>query len=163
MIKLENILKPGDALLYAPSSIFGWVIAVKTGSKRSHMEIYAGNGMSVASRDGIGVGKFPLRTANLAAIFRPPAQYNHRESMTWFETVNGQKYDWKGLLVTTLAVNQGSLDRMFCSEYATRHYRRGNVEPFQKEFDADRVVPMFYELSSQFTPITFTQSDLENA
>src|SRR3712207_7174694 len=46
-------------------------------------------------------------------------------------SVVGQKYDWFGLLAFTSARFQGQENgRMFCSEFATRYLRAGNVDPF---------------------------------
>src|SRR5688500_1194148 len=90
-------LRQGDCLLYAPNSFWSYAIAVKTWNKVSHCEGYAGKGESVASRDGIGVGRYELRTKGLVYVLRPPAAFDVDRAMRWFATVNGQKYDWLGL------------------------------------------------------------------
>lgn len=154
---MPHELQPGDCLLYRPNSIMGWVIAVKTWTAISHVEIYTGDLTSVASRDGIGVARYPLRRSNLAYVRRPSCKIpstniQHPEkhqvpgldfarAMRWFRTVNGQKYDWKGLLCFTLAVHQGSMDRMFCSEFATRWYRKAGFDALAPEINADHVAP----------------------
>ena len=149
----KNLI-PGDCLLYSRtpflSSRLGWffglVINIKTWSKFSHVEIYAGNGMSFASRDGVGVGLYPFRHEQLAKVRRPSAlDYDHKKASHWSSRVIGQKYDWLGLLCFTLAVAQGAKDRMFCSEFATRWYRNAGLEPFNKEIDADKVSPAQFD------------------
>src|SRR2546430_7436827 len=105
-------LQPGDALLYRPSTFFGWIIALKTWTRISHIEIYAGGGLSVASRNGIGVGKYPLRLDNLARVRRPRGLFFLDRAMTWFQTVDGHKYDYWGLLVFAFARRKGASDKM---------------------------------------------------
>lgn len=145
-----NDLIPGDCLLYrrtpfAKSKLgwfFGLVINIKTWSRFSHVEIYAGNGKSFASRDGVGVGLYSYRADELAEVRRPSAlRYDHLKAVKWFDTVNGQKYDFMGLLCFTLAVMQGAKDKMFCSEYAVRHYRSAGLEVLNPDDDADKAAP----------------------
>jgi hypothetical protein len=135
-------LQPGDVLLYAPSSFWTYAIAVKTWNKVSHCEIFIGEGQSVASRDGIGVGQFPLRTSGLTHVVRPP-RVDMGVAMAWFDEVNGQGYDWWGLTRFILwgATPANNPDKMFCSEFATRWLRRGGAEPFAPNVDADAVAP----------------------
>lgn len=150
---LQSKLQNGDALLYTPSGIFGWIIAMKTWHKVSHVEVYSGDGFSVASRDGEGVGIYNYRADGLCAVLRPNGFYHHEAAMRWFDTVDGQKYDWKGILVFSMAVRQGAQDRMFCSEFATRLYRAGGLEPFQTDEDADHIAPFQFLTSPRFDRI----------
>lgn len=140
----------GDCLLYRRTPFtrspvgwfFGFVINRKTWSKFCHVEVYDGEGKSLASRDGKGVGRYPLRLSELAEVRRPSAlNFSHEIGARWFNKVEGQKYDWKGLLCFTLAVKQGALDRMFCSEFATRFYRAAGLELFNPDDDADKISP----------------------
>jgi hypothetical protein len=135
--------RQGDCLLYSPSDLFGWIIAVKTWSSRAcHVEVYIGNGESVASRNGIGVGVYPVRTSQLSEVRRPNRPFTYRNAMDWFYLkANGEKYDWLGLLVFWLAVRKGAMDRMFCSEFATRFYRHGGFSVVAPDWDADMVAP----------------------
>jgi hypothetical protein len=146
-------LLPGDILLYRPASAFGWLIAFKTWNRISHVETYVGDGKSAASRDGKGVNVYPLRTAQLQMVRRPKIPFNIRRAMAWQSCVNGQGYDWKGLLVFALAVQEGSRDRMFCSEHATRFARRGGITPFAPAYDADRVAPATFLTSAAYDTV----------
>jgi hypothetical protein len=147
-------LQPGDCLLYRPNSFFGWLIAVKTFNRISHVEVYRGEHLSYASRDGVGVGLYRLRRAQLARVLRPAGPFDNAAARRWFwQEADGQKYDWLGLLCFTLAVKQGASDRMFCSEFATRFYRAGGLEPFQPDYDADHVPPSYFLSSGAFTTI----------
>jgi hypothetical protein len=149
----KSMLEVGDSLLYygqaAPnnfknskSDLVSLAIAVKTGYWLSHIEIYAGEDMSFASRNWIGVDKYPLRMDGLVAVRRPRQGLDLIGSERWFKsTARGQGYDFKGLLCFYLAANHGSQNKMFCSEFALRFYRMGFFEPFNPEMDADRTAP----------------------
>lgn len=155
------MLKPGDCLLYTRTPwrasklgwFFGMVINIKTWSRFSHVEIYKGGGYSMASRDGIGVDLFPLRVEQLAKVRRPGPAYSHSEAKAWFETVKGQKYDWLGLLCFTLAVKQGAQDKMFCSEYGVRHYRRGGLAVINPKIDADKASPAQLDMTTELEDV----------
>jgi hypothetical protein len=143
------MLKPGDTLLYFQQSAFDWLVALKTWNFVAHCEIYVGSGQSVASRQG-GVNLYPLRLDGLAYIRRPIMPFDFSSAMNWFSVpynprtgrgIEGQKYDYLGLLCFTLAVRQGSPHRMFCSEFATRWYRRAGLYVVAQDYDADRVAP----------------------
>jgi uncharacterized protein YycO len=150
----SKILKPGDCLLYRASGFFGHLISLKTWSHFSHVEVYIGNNKSVASRDGIGVNEYTLRLENLGFILRPNRDFNIKKALKWFHDIaKGQRYDWKGILVFTLAAKQGSLDRMFCSEFATRFYRNGDFNPFNINYNADRIAPSNFLISPNFDEI----------
>lgn len=144
-----NSLLPGDCLIYRPSGVFGWLTAVKTWCRcAGHVEGYCGDGVSVASRNGIGVNSYAVRLEGLSRVLRPVCaspdgdRFDFEDALGWFRaTACGQKYDWKGLLCFTLAVRQGAADRMFCSEFLTRWYRAGGFQPFAREWDADEVAP----------------------
>jgi hypothetical protein len=144
MVKFEiDLLQPGDTLLYFSHSLIDWCIALKTWTKVAHVEIYAGNKTSYASRNGIGVNQFSFRPDGLAAVLRDRDIGDWESGVAFFKKCQGQKYDWKGLLCFTLAVHQGALDKQFCSEFWTRFKRAEQLEPFNKEWDADRVPPSF--------------------
>jgi hypothetical protein len=139
----KSILRPCDTILYFSRDLIDWAIALKSWTKVAHVEWYRGDDVSYASRNGVGVGRYFLRTDGIAAVLRPKRCVNLPAIDAWFETVNGQKYDWKGLLCFTLAVRQGAKDKMFCSEFWTRLQRAGWNEPFNPSWDADRVPPSF--------------------
>jgi len=146
-----SAIKPGDCLLYKPNGFFGWLIAVKTWNKVSHCEVYNGGGISFASRDGIGVNSYLFRRKQLAYVLRPKTPVNLDAARRWFlADACGQKYDWKGILVFSLAVKQGAKDKMFCSEFLTRFYREGNFHPFSESYDADHIAPAQFLQSPEF-------------
>jgi hypothetical protein len=148
-------LQPGDVLLYFDRrSVVDWAIALKTYTRLSHIEIYTGNGMSVASRNGIGVNRYPLRKADLVCVRRCLGPLDLQFAEYWFTTTaRGQKYDFKGLLCFTLAVQQGSPDKMFCSEFALRWLRKANVQPFNPDQDADKTPPSLFWVTRQLETV----------
>jgi hypothetical protein len=135
-----TVVEPGDCLIYRPSTIFGWIIAVKTWNRFSHVEAYFGRTWSIGARQK-GVNYYPFDVEHLARVMRPKRRFDMPKAMLWFKGVVGQKYDYLGLLCFTLAVRQGDQNKMFCSEWMTRWYRSGGFEPFQPEVDADHVAP----------------------
>jgi hypothetical protein len=161
-----NMLERGDSLLYygesspyfhnAPpqAGIVDWVISTKTGYYLSHIEIYQGHNESVASRNGIGVNRYPLRLDGLVCVRRPMGRIDFKLADKWFKSsAKGQGYDFKGLLCFYLAVKQGSPNKMFCSEFATRWYRHAGIEPFNREVDADRVAPCEFWKTAAFSTV----------
>ncbi len=106
MKPLPNLL-PGDLLLYnTPGSLVDCVIRLKTWSVAAHCECYIGESRSLASRNGIGVGNYPLRIEGLIAVLRPKQPFGRTRALEWFKTVDGQKYDFLGLLCFSLAVRR---------------------------------------------------------
>lgn len=134
-------LRPADVLLYRGGGIFSAIIRVKTWSHYSHCEVNDGRGVSVASRDGKGVGRYAHRADGLSVVLRPYADFRLEAARAWFETVDGQGYDWLGLLAFSSAKLQGKDNgRMFCSEFTTRYLRAGGIDPF-RGYDADGIAP----------------------
>jgi len=123
--------------------LIDYAIALKSWTYVAHVELYRGEGWSYASRNGIGVNKYLLRTTDVAAVLRCRTPLNLEAIDRYFETVKGQKYDWLGLLCFTLAVKQGSPNKQFCSELWTNLQRAGFNEPFNSNWSADRTPPSF--------------------
>lgn len=144
-----TIVQPADCLVYRPSSLFGWVIAVKTWTKVSHVEAYFGRGWSLGARED-GVNYYRFRQDHLCRILRPTMPFDMPQAMGWFGSVIHQKYDYLGLLCFTLAVRQGAQNKMFCSEWLTRWYRAGSFEAFSPEYDADHIAPAQFLQSPHF-------------
>lgn len=142
MFNILEFIKPGDTILYnTPWDFVDWAIRVKTWSVAAHCEGYVGNGLSVASRNGIGVGEYDFRKEGVVAVLRPVHPFNIDKAMEWFKTVDGQGYDFLGLMAFFLAARQSSPDKMFCSEFLTNWYRAGGFQVIQKNWDADKVAP----------------------
>lgn len=143
------MLQPGDILLYDGPGLFSWLIKLKTGQLYSHCEVYRGAGQALASRNGIGVGEYALRTKDLVAVLRPLFALDMPTGYRWFlEEANGQGYDWFGLLNFWWAKWKGRKNkRMFCSEFVLRFYRAAGLPLFPITVDADGISPGELELS----------------
>ena len=147
-------LLPGDVLLYRGRGFWSWAIRVKTWSDVSHCECYIGGGKSVASRDGVGVGTYPLRLEGLVAVLRPKAPFDLAAALAWHATVEGQGYDWVGLMNFYVGKWRGKENgKQFCAEQTTRFQRHGTIEPFHPEFDADCVAPGMFFSSAAYTHV----------
>ena len=172
-MKIPDDLLPGDHLLYFENSFVDWVIAIKTCCYgASHIEVFDRNDVfirrdelgsdtgvvtmpggktSLASRNGIGVGRYPFRRKGLSYILRPSV-WDHVAATAWFERyANGQRYDFLGLLCFTLAVKRGSPDRMFCSEFARNLDRPASLKSFSPWTPGDKVSPGAYLLAPGFS------------
>lgn len=140
------LLKPGDVLLYNAPSLVDWVIDTKTGSDVAHVEVYFGEGQSLASRNGIGVNAYALRTDGLVYVRRPKTFFDQTTAGQWFETVRGEGYNFLGLLqFDNIPLNQPN--HLFCSAFATLLLRSAGVEVFAPDFPAGKVSPRDFKLS----------------
>ncbi len=144
-------LQPGDVLLYRPSSLFGWAIRIKSGSAISHVEVYADEGFSVASRDGKGVARYPLRPEQLSVILRPTEPFYLAPALAWFKQHEGEPYGWLDLLdFFSLNVNGPG---MVCSPFVTEFLRAGGIPVFGT-FPAIRVFPRDFLTSEYLKDVT---------
>ena len=157
----------GDVLLYAPRGLYGFIIATKTWSNYGHCEVFDG-ATSLASRDHIGVGRYPRRASGLRTILRCRKPLDMAAALRWFASVDGQAYDWLGLLSFTAARLQGfDNEAQFCSEFVARFIRRGiagshgvypdqleamGLDPFNGR-DADAISPDAFRDSALFRVI----------
>jgi hypothetical protein len=135
-------LQPGDCLLYRPTGILGRIIAIKTWHPVAHVEIAVAPGKAVAARDLRGVNLYPTRWSELAYVVRPTAPFDIKKAMEYFDEVRGQPYDLFGLF-RFFGKKGETTDKQFCSEFATRFYRAGGLDPFPGE-PADLVPPFYF-------------------
>lgn len=143
----------GDVFLFSRNSTFNKIIQVKTWSRFTHVEVAVrgldGSLVMAASRNGQGVSLYEPELDGLALVLRPMVppcpMFNQRAALDWFATVNGQKYDWIGLLNFTYAKVAKHNAAQFCSEFATRFLRRGGIDLFPEE-DADTIAPRDFSL-----------------
>lgn len=136
-------LLPGDCLLYRSKGIFGKIISLKTWHDIAHVEIYAGNGKSWASRDGIGVNLFPVRESELLFVLRPNEQIDFNNANEWAKSKIGTPYGWLELLEFINVTHKGK--GLFCSEFATLFYRKAGVNLFPTDNPA-QVAPFEFLL-----------------
>ena len=155
-------LKPGDILLYTPVGIFGKLISIKTWHRISHVEVYDGHQQSVASRDGIGVGRYPIRFSQLGYILRPQVPLNLSAGRAYFASLDGTPYGWAALLdfidPTDLIKGKG----IVCSPFAAGFLRACGWSVFPAD-PVERVAPFqFLDLVGQSCSIAYNLVDGKN-
>jgi hypothetical protein len=139
----QSLLRPGDSILYKPSSLIGWFIAIKTWSMVSHIECYIGNGQCISARPE-SVNIYPLRNDKYATyILRPTEPFNFDKAMEWFnEEAKGDSYDIGGLFGFFVAHNtKAHFDKEFCSMLANLWYNAGDCYLFNKVYPTNKIAP----------------------
>lgn len=150
MTPTADQLQPGDVLLYdTPDDLVDWIIT-RTGPA-AHVEFYEGNRQSLASRNGIGVGRYDLRLAGLIGVVRLDVDYATLQAFVaefskWFETVKGDGYDWQGLLGFIEVKDMEAAKHLFCSAFlaagfAAAALRIAGVEVFNKLWPHGLITP----------------------
>ena len=139
---IKKLIRPGDILLFDRDGFFGRLIKFKRGERYTHIEVALSENETVASRDGQGVARYPIELRGVAAVYRTRKALDLDAGMKWFATVNGQGYDWLGLLAFGWAKFRGrNNNKMFCSEFVVRFIRNCGVELFNPDMDADALSP----------------------
>lgn len=151
-------LMPGDCLVYFNRrSVFNWLIALRTWNFDAHVEVYAGGGMSFASRDGLGVNAYGVRMDGLVAAMRPVPELGKLDwdaGKAWFSSVRGQSYGWIDLLAFVFPWwKRRNKTGMVCSPFATRLYRKLGLRVFNPDYDADRIAPAQFRQSAAFETV----------
>ena len=139
-------LQPGDVLLDCSRSLIGWAIRFRTWSDVEHVEVYLGEGRSVASRNGIGVGKYPLRIDGLVRVFRPVENPDVIAGLLWFADVDGLPYAWTDLL-RFYGWALDSAKGMICSQFADAFLRQCGVQLFNVQYPDGAVTPRDFEIT----------------
>lgn len=141
------LLQPGDVMLYRPRGVVGWLIASRTWSQFAHVEVAVSRTQSFASRDGIGVNIYDIRTSELACVLRHPTDtFNLELAMEWARTnkVIGQKYDYLAIarfMLPHFIKRDLDPNRQICSAASVRFTRGGCVRWFSDAIDADLIAP----------------------
>jgi hypothetical protein len=124
-------LQAGDVLLYRATGLYGRLISFHSGSEIGHVEVYVGGGFSVASRDRLGVERYPLRTADLMDVLRPTTAFDLDAALDWFEqSAKGQPYSWTDLLAFVRAADDWDTRGWVCSPFAAAFLRIGGIPVF---------------------------------
>jgi hypothetical protein len=115
-----------------------------------HVEVYVGGGDAVASRNGLGVNEYPLRTRDLLHVLRPEQPFDLIAAMAWFRTAKGLPYGWADLLqFVGLNVNRRGI---VCSPFATLFLRAGGIPVFNDE-PAEKIAPFQFLTSETLSPV----------
>lgn len=137
-----RLLVPGDVLLYNGSSVFSWLIRRVSNGSITHVEVYQGSGKSMASRDGEGVGTYPLRVNGLVAILRPKGQIRIKDAIAYHNTRVGAKYDWLGLVRSFVGNKWLKNDeKAWCSEYVDEVMQAAGVNSFPEDSFSTAITP----------------------
>lgn len=142
------ILKPGDSILYRPSSLIGVIIAIKTFSWTSHIEGYVGGGMAVGARQG-GVELWPLRNDKyVCGVLRPNVPFDLAAAMDWFNReAKGDKYWVSGLFGFYAPKDVKDQDETmnykaeFCSMLVDLWYQHGGAMMFAPGWPSTKIAP----------------------
>lgn len=151
-------LRAGDILLYRPSSVFGWIIKVKTWHPVSHVEIYDGGLQSWASRDGVGVNRYDLRLSGLEYVLRPTVPLDLEAGRAWARSMVGTKYGWLDL-AAFVGVSK-DFGGIVCSPFAATLLRKDGWNVFPTD-SANAVAPFqFLDLVGPECQIAYSPDDL---
>ena len=135
----------GDTLLYNESSVPDTIIDLKTGDTVAHVEGYVGDGISVASRNGIGVNAYPFRFEGLVMVRRLKLPFVKEQADRWFETVKGLPYGWAQLaeFVNVDIESKG----LICSVFWDLYLQHGGAFLFAPDYPATKIAPRDFKLS----------------
>ena len=144
-------LNVGDILLYGGADLVDRVIDWKEGEPLAggvaHIEIYAGNGQSWASRNGIGVNLYPFRPDGLQEVRRPQSRFNLAAVVKWFPFVNGSPYGWSDIAATIdLPFSEKGFD---CSHFAGTLLLIAECPQFDAAYPLNRITPRDFRISRE--------------
>jgi hypothetical protein len=139
-------LQAGDILLYGGTDAVSRLIQFRTWSDVSHIEVYVGEGRSVASCNGIGVGKYPLRIQGLRRVLRPTVALDLTDGLKWFDSVNGTPYSWADLLRFYLI--DVPTKGLICSEFGDMFFKACGLPLFNTDYPEGSVCPRDFEIVS---------------
>jgi hypothetical protein len=148
-------LIPGDILLYHGSTVFNEVTDIKTGGLVDHVEVYHGNGLSVAARpEGFNVYDFELE--GLVQVRRPVNVFDIVAADTWLMPLRGVSYDTPGLLefFNVEMSNNGFI----CSVGAAYYLKMGHCKMFADDYPLVKISPRDFELTREAITIYNSQT-----
>lgn len=120
-------------------------IITRTGPA-AHVEIYEGNGQSLASRNGVGVNRYPFRAEGLMAVLVPKTILDTTNDFidrftAWFETVKGDAYDWNGLAGFAVDSVKQQKDHWFCSAFVAKGCEMAGFPVFNPLWSPSLITP----------------------
>jgi hypothetical protein len=154
-IQIPSDLKVGDILLYSSLDIFDIAIELKESDGKAHIEIFAGNAESWASRNGIGVNLYPFRSSGLVGVRRPKGIFNKVAVDAWFANgVRGMKYGWSDILASLAIKGAGSpttdikqFSGVDCSHFAAALMEVAECPQFDTGYSKNKITPAESDLS----------------
>jgi hypothetical protein len=147
-MNLPTDLYPGDILLYASPDFVDDVIEWKTGDDVAHVEVYVGNSLSWASRNGIGVNEYPYRSNGLMYVRRPTMSFDLTKAKVWFEDgVKGLPYGFGDILAVMDIKN--NLKGIDCSHFASSLLEVAGCPQFTIEYPRNKITPRDFKIVLQ--------------
>lgn len=140
-------LLPGDVLLYfRKGSLVDILVGFRTWCwSASHVEVYAGQSTSWASRNGVGVGQYGFRRAGLRHVLRPVGKFDLAGAQVFFERTRGTPYGWADLLrFYSIRIHTRG---MICSQFGDLLLRAAGVPAFSAEYLAGAICPRDFLVS----------------
>lgn len=146
-MNIPQDLKPGDILLYSEKDIIDDLIKWKTSGTAAHVEIYAGDGNSWASRNGVGLGQsaWPFRSEGLCQVRRPVHSFNLTAATAYFETkLKGLPYGFSdiaadiGIVTTAKGVD--------CSHAGALLEAAGECPQFDDAYPVTTIAPRDFQI-----------------
>lgn len=136
-------LEPGDVMLYSPSDVVGLLIALKTWTWLSHVEVYIGQGKAISARPQ-GVNVFGERIdKHLVCVRRPLIMEPFNKENAWkaVSPMLGMSYEWTAFESFFNPWCKHRHASRICSSVVTVYLRGGGCEPFNPDMSADDVSP----------------------
>lgn len=147
----RDMLTPGMVMGYSAAlNPYGWLTKVKTGWDVGHIEVYAGQGNSVAARWS-GVDIYPVREDDsLCVLLEPDSKIDIEAGMRWFYShAQGKKYDLWGQMAFW-RIGGGSADRMWCSEFAAEFLKACRFWAFNSLCPSEKIAPAQFLQTGKF-------------
>lgn len=139
-------LQPGDILLYGGGIFPGAVIRFRTWSDVEHVEVYAGNGRSLASRSE-GPREYPLRIMGLRRVIRPVAPFKFANGRAWFDAV-ASKLPYGYFDLAEFYKIDIHTRGLICSQFVDLFFQNCGLPLFNLNYPAGAVCPRDYETLS---------------
>lgn len=145
-------LQVGDICLYSTRDLVDDIVEWKTGSDVAHVELYVGNGVSWASRNGIGVNAYPFRPFGLVKVRRLKFNFNIDKATIWFDkTQKGQPYGFGDILANENIVTKWPGED--CSHFVAEACEQGECPQFDSIFPKSKIAPGHFEMSRESSDI----------
>jgi hypothetical protein len=150
-------LRAGDCLFYGGWDIENLVVGLKTWSRATHIEVFVGNGFSMASRPGTGCHIYPLRKQGIRYILRPAGKLDLENGMAFFHSnMEGLAYGYTDLTQFLPALDWCfkklgfKVHGIICSQAGDEFYRACAFRAFNTNYPAGMVVPRDFLVSPVF-------------
>jgi hypothetical protein len=141
-------LIPGDILLYGDNSLLSWLIRFRTWSDVSHVEVYAGNGRTLAARVH-GVREYPLSVLGLRRVIRPVELFHFAAGLQWFEA-SACKLPYGYADLARFYLLNVPTKGLICSEFVDLFFRHCWLALFNLNYPEGAVCPRDFETLSPY-------------